>query len=284
MSGGGSGGSSSDKKFNAGMLALSQEQQQWAGQLFNQYMHGVTYNPYEQGYVNEAGNFVAADQKVAAASKAAPTTSSYGTGAEESQSVAGGKKGYGSWSQRYDNRASESAISDGKITTADGTTRKLVTRGEFEGFNPDDVTSQMEYEQNVIEANQELLPGQTRFDKEALKFQTEQVGAARKLLPQITGLKERLIKSADKGINVGRRVNQAGTAVKREFGRSGEATNRILSSQGLSTDPSNSQYRKILSNRELEKAKAVSGARSLARDTGEELNFRRRFEVGNMAG
>jgi hypothetical protein len=46
--GGGSGGAEVDKKFNAGMLAISETQQEMADELFNLFKYGVTYDPEKQ--------------------------------------------------------------------------------------------------------------------------------------------------------------------------------------------------------------------------------------------
>jgi len=37
-----------DKKYNAGMLAISQKQQNIADEMFNYFKHGVSYNPYDE--------------------------------------------------------------------------------------------------------------------------------------------------------------------------------------------------------------------------------------------
>jgi hypothetical protein len=44
---GGGGGSEPDKKYNKGMLKISQRQQATADELFNYFKHGVPYNPYD---------------------------------------------------------------------------------------------------------------------------------------------------------------------------------------------------------------------------------------------
>jgi len=37
-----------DKEYNAGMLAISQKQQNIADEMFNYFKHGVSYNPYDE--------------------------------------------------------------------------------------------------------------------------------------------------------------------------------------------------------------------------------------------
>ena len=44
----GGGGQEVDKKYNAGMLKISQRQQVIADEMFNFFKHGVAYNPYEE--------------------------------------------------------------------------------------------------------------------------------------------------------------------------------------------------------------------------------------------
>lgn len=51
---GGGGGAEPDKKYNAGMLAISRKQQNIADQMFNYFKHGVPYNPYtKEGELSE---------------------------------------------------------------------------------------------------------------------------------------------------------------------------------------------------------------------------------------
>ncbi len=50
----GGGGDAVDKKFNKGMLKISERQQEIADEMFNYFKHGVPYNPYdEKGQLTE---------------------------------------------------------------------------------------------------------------------------------------------------------------------------------------------------------------------------------------
>ena len=49
---GGGGGAAIDKAYNAGMLELSQEQQAMAGEMYNMYKYGVSYDPTKQVQVS----------------------------------------------------------------------------------------------------------------------------------------------------------------------------------------------------------------------------------------
>ena len=49
-----------DPVYNAGLLEISKQQQGWAGQMFNKFKYGTTYDPTENvtGYYDQSGKFV----------------------------------------------------------------------------------------------------------------------------------------------------------------------------------------------------------------------------------
>ncbi|MCP3686574.1 MAG: hypothetical protein GY861_28380 [bacterium] len=130
MCGGGSAPSSTtttvDPVYNAGMLNLSEEQQDMASSLFNMAMYGVEYNPTEKAYYNsELGKMISETER-----NRLPAN-------EQSAYAPHGNQG-----MRHD-------------------------------YDPSKQTSEMQYMQNVVNANQELLGLQTSAETENIKAAME---------------------------------------------------------------------------------------------------------------
>ena len=60
---GGGGGAEPDKKYNAGMLAISRKQQNIADQMFNYFKHGVSYDPNKKVQLEDGTWSTAGEQR-----------------------------------------------------------------------------------------------------------------------------------------------------------------------------------------------------------------------------
>jgi hypothetical protein len=143
---GGGGGTEVDKKYNAGMLAISNAQQDMANEMWNLFKFGVTYDP-EKKIVSDKWKAWKEDKD--AAKKSA-------------------KSG---WTGAYD----KDKWDDKEPDKYEGTV------GEREGYDADAVMSEMELIQAQINAEGELLPMQTELAKEQLQTQTDRQGLVRSI-------------------------------------------------------------------------------------------------------
>jgi hypothetical protein len=270
-----------DPVYNAGLLALSQEQQGWAKEMYNMFKYGVTYDPTEK--VTSEG--LSTTQKVWVPQSGGVRTQ---TGTDPD-----GRPIY-----------TTTPIKPGHYEdqTVPGTT----TQGELQGYDPNAQTSEMQYLQNLVEANQgllglqtsaekaslglseaqatagvELLPYQTEATKAGLQLSTAQSGARAALLPGQQALAEKgiqaqssFIDEASKGVNTTDWMNQAQAGVQHGFKLGNEQLRRDISSYGL--DPSSGRY--ASQNRTMQTAEAagVAGARTAAQRAGEAEDFRRK--------
>jgi hypothetical protein len=209
--GGGSGSSSTsiDTAYNAGMLSLSQEQQDWARAMFNQYQFGVGYWPDE------------------------PVRGAYISG---------------EW-------VDEADITDAQKVLLRGTGGEIIdtTRGETRGYDPDAQTSEMEYQQNVIEANQGLLGQRTEAQS---KFLSE----------------------ALEGVDVKERMGLASADVAQGFAGAEGTARRSAARMGR--NPANIDFGAMATN----KAKAMGFARTGARIGAEDESFRRLQSAMGLGG
>ena len=234
----GSGGGSSetttvDPVYNAGMLALSQEQQGWAREMFNMFKYGVTYDPNEK---------VTSDQKVWVPEQRGGKVPIYDRD--------GNIKGY-----QYD------SLTPGHYETV--TVQGTDIRGEVEGYDPDSVTSEMEYLQNLVESNQSLLGLQTDAQKKRLELYGTYIG------------------DINKGIDVNARMDEAQAGVQHGFKNANKAARMDISSYGL--DPSSGRYKSQNRESAMTEATAVAGARTDAKNYAELEDFQRKT-VGLQIG
>lgn len=171
------GGTSYDPAYNAGMLELSKEQQDWARQMFNQYSTGTT--------------------------------------------------------------------------TGDAA--------------PAGTTSEMQYQQNVVNANQALLPLQTEAEKAQLADTTSAIA-------ERAPVRSAMYDTALNGIDIGSRMNEAQATVEHAFGNAQDQIRRSSMNSG-GMDPTS--IASLNTGMNLEKAKSIAGARTVAKTTAEEEQFNR---------
>jgi hypothetical protein len=153
MGGGGNDTDTVDEEYNAGLLELAQESQGWAGESWNMFKYGVTYDPTETvtGHYDESGNFIEGE--------AVRENPDYDPN---------------SWYWNYNNGQGRDSQREWVSTSGDqyiGDPQNTVsqTRGDIMGYNADDVTSEMEYLQNVVGSNQDILGLQTDVSRAELQ-------------------------------------------------------------------------------------------------------------------
>lgn len=246
--GGGGGGDSVDKAYNARMATISEEQQDWARDFMNFYKHGVNYDPGEEvsGYYGSGGEWVEGD---------APPGVTPNAGSET----------------YYDKETDTYKFKEPASPGYEQVTR---TRGEIEGYDPNAQASFQQLEGAQIGANMELIGPQKGL---AL----EEIGARRQLLPHATGVAEKYLKEAKQGIDVGKSVNQAGADVTSAFSGALKTHNRNLSRYGI--DPSSDRGKSALGATSLSRGRSLAGARSTARTQAIDTNYRRLQDATQIA-
>lgn len=182
----GGGGSSTtvtvDKEYNAGMLELSREQQKWAGELYSTFKYGTTYDPNEQirgawidgKWVDEAD--VPKGGRKIVGYEDTPEPETRGTPVSERSE---------NWKRKEREKQLKKIPIYEDTPTYDIIT---ITRGELMGYDPDAQTSEMDYTQNIIDANQSLLGEQTATELGYMELEQEKTKAELGLLPQQTEL------------------------------------------------------------------------------------------------
>jgi hypothetical protein len=247
-----------DPVYNAGLLKLSQEEQGWAKEMYNQFKFGVPYDPNEQvsAYRDASGKLVEY--------KGGTTTVPNETSNQVRQAI-----GLGPSTKTM------------QVQNTPPSGLETTTRGVLEGYNQNAQTSEMQYLQNLVNANQDLLGLQTNVSKQQLGLQSAQIGAQQELLPIATGVaKQRyglattFLNDINKGIDVNSRMNQAQAGVQHGFTLARKANERNISSYGL--DPNSSLF--AAGNRELalKEASGISGARTQAQIDAEREDFARK--------
>ena len=253
--GGGSETTTVDPVYNAGMLQLSQEQQGWAREMFNMFKYGVTYDPSEKIQVDDQGNMI--DTKAAATGT---------TGGLRQPQPDRGDPRSGDFvlpTVKYDKNGNLVDTSVNRTTTSQGlglgkSRGTTMTRGEYEGYNPDETTSEMEYLQNLVDANQSLLGLQTGAQKKRLDLYGTYVD------------------DINKGIDVNSRMNEAQASVQHGFKNANRAARMDIASYGL--DPAAGRYAGINRENTMAEASTVAGARTAAKNYAEAEDFQRKTE------
>jgi len=279
---GGSGGGGSDavdKSYNRGMLALSQEQQSWAREMFNMFKYGVNYDPYStdaatgktlgelQGYdaskVSEMDlmNQYFKTQSEVMPKEAATITSQLGLEKAQAEAQQGlipsqvsteqaklatERAGYGLTSaqiaEQYKLLGPSTATELAKMTSAQA------------GYGLS--TAQAESEQRLLPQREELAGlGMTQ---------------AKQILTERSPVISQLYRDALSGVDINRRVSEARAGVQQAFAGAETGMTRNLARYGLS--PTESDFRGI----EIAKATSMAGQEGMVRREAEDENFKRR--------
>jgi len=147
------------------------------------------------------------------------------------------------------------------------------------GLGPGD-TSELEYMQNVINANQKLLPAQTALERSKIEAETELLPgqtelAKTQISDTMAGIKERapvrtkFFKEAAEGVDVNERMNLAQADVAQGFAGAEGIVRRNAARMGR--NPTNIDFGDMATNR----AKAIGFARTKARTGAEDESWNR---------
>lgn len=294
-----------DPKYNAGILAIQQEQQDWARKFANLFEYGVTYDPNE----TTRGLFVDGkwvDEK--------DLTAEQGAG---EQWIKNPEYKEGRWEtkQVQVGRSEGMPIYEEQQVWVPGTDvpEKIInpnykleekTWGEIYGYDPNAQVSEMQLMQRGIEAAAELLPLQTALarsqleaDQQLVPAQTQlslaQIASEMGLVPkrgeleatqiadtlagigQRAPVREEFYKQALAGVDVNRRMQQAGADVEHAFAAGDKDFERGIFTSGLKLNPNDGAYIAALNQRNLAKTAGIAGARSGARTLAEQEMFAR---------
>lgn len=254
----GGGGDAVDKEYNAGMLALSQEQQSWANEMFNMFKYGTTYDP---------------------------TSVDIATGKTlgEINGFDASKISEMDLMSQYFQAQSELMPYEQKATQA-GLTLEQKTAEAKAGLVP----LQTAAEKAGIESGLQVLPYQTQAAISGLGLQTAQSESGMRLQPlaeetarlgleqQKQVLTERspvisqLYKDALSGVDVNKRVAEARAGVQQAYAGAETGMTRNLARYGMA--PNESDFR----NLEIAKAKGMTGAEGDVYRQADTENFQRR--------
>lgn len=275
--GGGSGSSkdSIDKNYNAGMLALSQEQQTWAREMFNMFKYGVTYDPTEKvgtsaaQIVNPEWTAWSNNSNVF---KRGPEPPKMIDNPNISSTTLGEQNGY----------------DPSQISEMDLMTQYFGAQSRTMPYEEAATQAGLTLEQKTAEAQVGLIPSQTEAAKAALGLQTAQATSATSLVPLQTetaklGLEQQkqvlterspvisqLYKDALSGVDINKRVSEARAGVQQAYAGAETGMTRNLARYGMA--PNESDFR----NLEIAKAKGMTGAEGDVRREADTENFQRK--------
>jgi hypothetical protein len=288
--GGSSTTNTTDPVYNAGLLKISQDQQAMADKLFNQYMYGVEYNPEETVYGKTInGKWVGADElKTSQYSKdyykENPQYATY-------QAQLGFKTMTGMSEEEAKADLARNGVKEPEQFIMNENMFEQKTRGELEGYDPNAVTSEAEYYQNLINSNQSLLGTQTEAELANLGLTIDQIGAQRSLIPSqtelaklqttdaISAITERApirsayAKAVMEPIDSGRKMNEAQAGVQQTYDLTGKEFERKMFTAG--GNPGDPGYAEAINSRNLSMSKDIAAARTKAKQDAEDTQFSR---------
>jgi len=283
--GGGSGSTTTtvDPVYNAGILKISQEQQDWARTMENMFQYGVPYNPSDTAFTDSSGNVYTADQAQSMQQQINPAWTEYQNkmkGINTPTQLSGyDSSGVPIFTGGNNPAAVANLGPEPSKYLPSGLTQ--TTMGEANNYNAGDNTSEMQYLQNLVNANQSLLGLQTDVSKEQLNTQMAQQKAAQQLLPQQTeaaskrlGLANNYFQNVDEGINIPERMNQAGAEVQQSFKNANKTNALNVSSFGL--DPNSGKFMSQARENANAEATGVAAARTAAKNQAQQEDFARK--------
>lgn len=272
-----------DPVYNAGMLELSQEQQQWASEMYNMFKYGVTYNPEEvQHGTYIDGEWVSEDQLGNSPYSSDyyienPDWQAWNAKKQKFLAQSGGIGGIGGTGQgtsmSYEQWLQQNPEPEQNVLNPDRL--ESTTLGELYGYDPEAQTSEMEYLQNLVEANQSLLGLQTDVSKGELESRMGQQAAERELGGLKTEVAKSFLADSMKGLDVGEQMDLAQANVQHGFKLADAAERKNLGQYGL--DPGSGRFTSMNRERALAEAAGISGARTKASQDTERENFARKM-------
>lgn len=307
MPSGGGGQSSTttvDPEYNKGLLKLAEEDQGFKRTFMNMFKYGVDYDPNEtvRGKTIN-GKWYNEDQL-----KTMGVKESGGAMIENpewvkwnEQNKAGllnGQMTYGNNGEGAAQYQNQQAPEPQRYIQNENALESK-TYGEINGYDPNAQTSEMQYLQDLVDANssllglqtdvskkelnlagsvadasKSLLPYQTDAAKYGAKLSTAQSKAGLQIVPLRTNLAKTFLKDVNAGIDVNDRMDRAQADVQHGFQLANEAQRKDISSYGL--DPSAGRYASQNRATEMAQAAGVAGARTKARTNAETEDFERK--------
>lgn len=277
----GSSGSSStttvDYEYNDRMATIAETNQQYADEMYNMFKYGVPYNPYA-----ESGEKIKTGNKTLNPEWEAWNKDKYET--------------YTDYSDPYFTTDRQRLKKEPPKYIEEEVTK---TYGEVYGYdfnNPP--VSEMQLMQKQIEAQASLLPAQTELQRQNIGLQSAQIEQQMGLLPlqgevaqagleakkqaigQVSNLYSKLYDEAMTGVDVDEKVAQAKSGVMQSFAQNEDITRRNLSRMGI--DPSSGAGVNAVVNTGMQRAQALAGAETTARNAAEEENFKRLQTATNI--
>jgi len=279
---------STDPVYNAGMLKLSELASEKGVEYDNLFKYGVLYNPEEK----QQGLMI--DGKWVAATDLTPEQ----TGGEQWIDNPKFNSGHYEWStptygqgdSQYQGEPVRTWVLDkdaanqpAKILNPNF---KLQSRtlGEVNKYDPNAQISELQLMQQQLASESGLLPlreGLERQQIEAdtrltpLRAQTEEQSLAdtRTALSERAPLRSQFFQAAGKGINIGQRMDQAQAEVQQAGDL--QARNLRREMEVSQVNPGDPAYQQMLNQSALDRSKSIAAARTTARDTGEDEQFKR---------
>lgn len=130
---------------------------------------------------------------------------------------------------------------------------------------------------NLIAPNESLTKKQMQAQESLIPVRTEAAqqayGAAADELKAAKPVTAKFYEQAMKGVNIGNRMRESGATVSQQFDNSMGQTTRTLARMGV--NPNSASAGSALSKYGIERAKAVGGAMTSARNQAEAENFQR---------
>lgn len=291
--GGGSQTTTVDPEFNKGLLEIYKQNQKYADTFMNVFQYGVDYNPNEK----VTGKTIDGKWYSQEELKTKGIDGSGGAMVENPEWV--------KWNQAKQGRrvvlGPNTAATEPQRYIENADALETKTLGEIKGYDPKAQVSEMQYLQNLVNANASLLGLQTDVSKKELNLAGSVADASKSLLPyqtnaakygaklstaqskaglQITPLRTKLaktfLKDVNAGIDVNDRMDRAQAGVQHGFQLANEGQRMDISSYGL--DPSAGRYASQNRATEMSLATGVAGARTLAKNVAEEEDFSRKLK------
>ena len=257
--GGGTTVSEPDYEYNARMATIAEDNQEMARDMYNIFLYGVPYDPTE----SIGGDVRNPEYDSYLERKAAWEADPAHKGTQKLVDT-----GFGNLETVYENQ-----VPFPEEAPPQTVYEEEMTMGEKMGYDDESIISEYELMQNMMAAQNELLPSETAF-----KLATYEEGE--KLVREKSNLMQDMYKQALAGVDVDKRVSESRAGVEHAFANAQSVTNRELGRMGI--DPSSGRGLAMSEGVGMEKAKAMAGSEAGVRREAEDENFKRIVTAAGM--
>lgn len=281
---GGSGGGTTttttntyDPNYNAGMLAMQQEQQAWSREMFNMFKYGTTNPaaPAPAGTVSEM-------QYLQSLVNANAGLLGYQTAADRAYLQAQANiipQEATARSQQLQLQQQLLPQEAGLRSAQIGAEQQVLphqTTAAIQGYQLAQQLAPQEagLRSAQIGAEQQILPHQAYTTIQQLQAQQQLTPLQTQAESNRLGLLPGYYNDAFKGVDVNQRMNEAQADVQHGFKNANEAARLDLQSYGL--DPSSGRYAALNRSKTMAEAAGVAGARTQAKNIAEQEDFQRK--------